>query len=102
MTQTQSQQSIKLYKIETTRAYIMGEEGTWYSMYPHNTTIYYEGHDDGGKTYLLPPGYEISSTKYGTKEIFDDAEIACPLFAQPTGPAILADDGTVLSLTSIE
>lgn len=64
--------TIILYKITCTKAYMIGEQGESYSLRPWgNNTSYYEGHDDGGKKYILPEEIEIGEDKYGETMLFD-------------------------------
>jgi hypothetical protein len=102
MTQTQGQQSIKLYKTTITKAYMMSEQGTGWSLKPHSSSMYYDGYDDGGALYKLPNDYELNETKYGEMTIFPkNSQWGCPLISHNNMPAILANDGTVIPLMTI-
>ena len=64
-------QTVTLYKVTTTKAYMMSELGSGYSLKPWgNDTTYYEGYDDGGRQYVLPDDYYLGETKYGEPMIY--------------------------------
>lgn len=62
----------KIYHNTCTKAYMMSEQGSGFSLRPFgNNTEYYEGFDDGGVDYVLPNGFAIAeSCCPGTFEIY--------------------------------
>jgi hypothetical protein len=72
--------TVKIYKTTCTKSFMMGEQGTGYSLSPWgDDTEYYEGYDDGGEIYTLPNGYEVAQSKSGTDELYDEAGNHCTL-----------------------
>ena len=64
---------VKIYKNTCTKAYMMAEQGSGFSLRPWgNNTEYYEGGDDGGIDYVLPAGFVCAeSCTPGTLEIYE-------------------------------
>ncbi len=63
--------TVKIYKVETTKGYMMSEQGIGFSLRPWGTnTEYYEGSDNGGQDYILPEGYEVHKMTDKQEEIF--------------------------------
>lgn len=92
---TTKMKTVKIFKTTITHSYMMGGQGTGYSLHPHTSSMYYEGYDDGGKKYLVPSGYTIEPCKTGTLEFFDENDIACPLVIQDGLPAIVGNSDTI-------
>ena len=67
---------VKIYKTKCTKAHMMSEQGEGYSLSPWGiNTLEYEGDDDGGREYQLPPGFEIAEMgKSGERGIFRGAQ----------------------------
>lgn len=86
---------VTIYKNTCTKAFMMSEQGTGFSLSPWGEdTAEYEGYDDGGQEYLLPEGFTVAESKGGTMEIYDEKGKHCTLFkAKNGGPAIIAGDG---------
>ena len=91
------EKTVTIYRIEYTKAFMMGEQGEGYSLKPWGSNIaYYEGGDDGGQDYFLPDGCRLSQNTYTEICIYDDQDKYCPLFTSETGsPQILTTDGTI-------
>jgi len=86
--------TVRIYKIDCTRAFMASEQGTGYSLTPWGkNTPHYQGSDDGGTYYILPDGFELAETKY-TEKIIYQGDLACPLFKKYGQPAIAGSDGT--------
>lgn len=61
-----------IYKVTCTKAYMMEEQGTRYSLKPWGSdTADYEGYDDGGQEYVLPDGYSVCEGKDLLPHIYD-------------------------------
>lgn len=86
---------VKLYKITITKAYMMSEQGTGYSLTPWSgNNVDYEGYDDGGRDYLLPEGYKVGETVDGTIAIFDANDQYCSISAKNNGnPTLVTGSG---------
>lgn len=86
--------TVKIYKVERTRAYQMAELGAGYSLRPWgNNTPYYDGDDDGGQEYVLPDGYEVAMSGVGTEEIYDRSGRCCAIVAHSSGRPQLVSAG---------
>jgi hypothetical protein len=85
--------TLLLYKITCTKAYIAFDElGERYDIRPWSgNTEYYEGHDDGGKLYVLPQGLKITigETYNGTPALFDKNNNIVPIVTDETGLPVL-------------
>lgn len=82
---SEEQNTVTLYKITITRSIMMSDLGCGYSLRPWgNNTDMIEGHDDGGEQYVLPQGFEVSSTIGGEVAVFRGSQ-HCPLVCHPSG-----------------
>lgn len=87
---------VKIYRVEVEKAYMAEEQGFGFSLSPWGeNTQEYEGSDDGGKDYILPSGFEVAESNFGSMEIYDEKGNHCPLTKYYDSPAIAADDGPV-------
>lgn len=82
--------TIKIYKIECTKAYQMSEQhGPTFSLDGWGgNTDYYEGQDDGGTDYALPDGFEVAeSIGYGLQiyRLDPAGDECCDLARHPCG-----------------
>jgi len=85
--------TVRIYKINCTRAFMVSEQGGGYSLTPWGkNTPYYQGSDDGGREYVLPEKFVVAETKYTEKMIYQD-DLACPLYKKYGQPAIVGFDG---------
>jgi hypothetical protein len=67
--------TVKIYKVTCTKAVMMDEQGSGFSLYPWgNNTDRYEGYDDGGLEYVLPDGFHLGTGGDGSKYIYPDGE----------------------------
>lgn len=83
-----------IYKITCTKAYMMAEQGTRYSLQPWGcNTPHYNGTDDGGSEYVLPSGYHAAETTCGETMIFDPTGRACEIIMHPSGRPQLVSGG---------
>lgn len=81
---------IKIYRITCTKAYMMGEQGTGYSLRPWgDNTPHYEGYDDGGAEYVLPDGYTVAMSRCGLLEIYDPRGHCCTLAPRSDHPLLI-------------
>lgn len=63
--------TVKIYQITRTKTYMMGEQGTGYSLHPWgNDSDHYEGCDDGGVDYIIPEGYHVAEDMTGSLHIY--------------------------------
>lgn len=86
--------TVTIYEVECTKAYMMCEQGTRFSLSPWgNNTEYYEGDDDGGWDYILPDGYTVATSNCGTKEIYDDHGNHCEIIRHRSGRPQLISGG---------
>jgi hypothetical protein len=89
---------IKLYKVTTTQAQRMDECGVHFSSEPFGEqTSAYSGYDDGGADYVLPMGYSVGITPWGSTEIYDDLNTQV-LIGGKEHPFIVGSGGTPLRL----
>ena len=89
--------TVKIYKITITKAYIMKEQGERFSLIPWNgNNKDYEGYDDGGKDYTLPEGYEVAKSASESLEVYNKNGGYCKLFKKFSSPAILDDEEIIL------
>ena len=85
--------TVKIYKVTRTKAYMMSEQGTGFSLTPWgNNTPDYEGYDDGGKDYTLPDGFTVETGNDEQKHIYNTNNKCCELFSSKGHPAIMTDD----------
>ena len=78
--------TVTIYKVDCTRAYMMSEQGTGYSLEPWGSnTDYYEGDDDGGREYVLPDGYKVAPNTIGEPCIWDAAGRHCIIMMHSSG-----------------
>ena len=83
-----------IYKVTCTKAYMMSEQGTRYSLQPWiGNTVDYEGYDDGGSTYALPDGYEVAECNGGTLELYDPQGKRVEILDDHGHPAIVTGVG---------
>jgi len=83
-----------IYKVTCTKAYMMSEQGTGYSLQPWgNNTVDYEGYDDGGKTYTLPDGYEVAESNGGTLELYNPQGERVQIMDDHGHPAVVTGIG---------
>ena len=86
--------TVKIYQITRTKAYMMGEQGTGYALHPWgNDTDQYHGYDDGGVDYVIPNGYHIAEDMSGSRHIYPIGEnYPCELVMNKDGiPTITAN-----------
>jgi len=89
--------STVLYKTNQTKAYRMDEQGEGFSLTPYSSNSpYYEGHDDGGKDYILPDGYSVGTLADNEPAIFDDNNNYCILSIKFGNPILLSDKSAML------
>lgn len=88
--------TITIYRITCTRAYMMGEQGTGYSLRPWSgNTEYYEGYDDGGQDYILPAGYHAAMSQGMTEDIYDPRGKHCTIHKHRSGrPQLVSSAAT--------
>jgi len=98
-----TKQKIKIYKINVDQAYVASsEQGTHYSLRPWGkNTPYYQGDDDGGRDYVLPPGYELSTTQYGEPAIYDSTGAYCDIVVHNSGRPQLSTAGKEMPVLSL-
>lgn len=91
--------TVKIYKVTCTTAPSMDAEGSGFSLSPWGSnTDHYEGYDDGGIDYHLPPSCTLATTRSGELTIFDAKGNSCFLISEDPRkqrPALLVGNFTV-------
>jgi hypothetical protein len=89
--------TVKLYKINQTKAYRMDEQGEGFSLTPYSSNSpEYDGYDDGGKEYILPDDYKVGKTTDGGIAIFDNDDAYCVLSSKYGHPLLVSDKAIML------
>ena len=88
---------IKLFKITTTNAYQMVEQGEGYSLSPWSgDNKDYQGYDDGGRDYTLPEGYGVAESREGECRIYNARGEYCLLGKKSNNPCLITSDGEII------
>jgi hypothetical protein len=86
--------TVTLYKVTTTKAYMMSEQGTRFSLTPwFSNSPYYDGYDDGGREYQLPEGYQLGQTIDETPAIYNPQGEYCQILTQKNTPVLVDSTG---------
>ena len=89
--------TVKIFQITCTKAQMIGETGTAFSLGPWGSnTPYYEGYDDGGKEYILPDGYHLAHNRLGEPTIYDAQDRDASLVPSQKGPRLVTSVDNVL------
>lgn len=89
--------TVKLYKINQTKAYQMSEQGEGYSLEPYfSGSNHYEGYDDGGKDYILPEGYEVGESTMDELQIYSDKGEYCQIIKKFNSPCLIMSEGEIM------
>lgn len=88
--------TITLYKITCTKAYMIDEQWFGFSLEPWSgDTAYYEGYDDGGKQYEFPEGFKVCEMQAGELGIFDAAGAHYTLSREGHTPLLVSSGKTI-------
>ena len=86
-------QTVELYKIKTSKAYLADETGTgWSVRLPAKNTEYYESEVVEKAQFALPEGCRVGEDKTGLKQIYKDGAY-CPLVTSEKGAPLLCVPG---------
>lgn len=89
-----SNTTVRIYTVTCTRAYMMSEQGTRFSLQPWGAnTVDYAGYDDGGIVYALPDGYTVAECNGRTLEIYDPQGERDQIVDDHGHPAVVAGVG---------
>lgn len=89
--------TVKIYNVTITQAYMMSEQGTGFSLNPWGkNTMYYSGYDDGGKDYILPDGYELAESNSGEMHIYNAEGEYCTLVNKFDCPILMTSNEEIM------
>ena len=93
--------TVKLYRVTTTKIHQISEQGVSYSLYPWSgNNRDYEGSDDGGKDFVLPDGFQVSDSTTGERQIYDAKGEPCGITNKSNYPCLLTSDGDIVLKTA--